>query len=322
MRTTVGWYLRDSVWLLLVVLSLQGVALAQGTRDGRSADSLVDILNEQWAHSDTLFTFTCGQAGTRDQEDRRVTRSLVRLGSSAMPAILKALDSVERRGRESEWDTNSEWLLYADAAVEGPGALQRLERMIRDPKLRFLHSALTNAIANSLGLTSYVDEEEAPLHRICREMEPKNALDDLVFAWENGDGTLLESKLGPTASNALTYLRKGQTLDPLRPELLKSKSAGSVAVGYRLDVEGSWSKPFGALTDVAQTPPPTPSRFDLTAIWTNASGNECGRSRVSFLRLDRSPNAEYRIDNTDIGELLHAISFCAVQFQEPGRKTR
>src|SRR6202041_1571904 len=107
--------------------------------------------------------------------------------SSAIPAMKVAMDDIETRGRERGRIFRPGFLFYAYAKSAGRDAFPRLWKMIKDPKLRSAQYSLDNAVALALGLTSYVDDLRPPSGVfLCRFQEPRDALDDVVLAWEQG----------------------------------------------------------------------------------------------------------------------------------------
>jgi hypothetical protein len=260
--------------------------------------------------------FGCGQTAD-DRDDRAAARSLVKLGSAATPEVLKAIDSIEEAGRQSAYAANAQLLLIAYASLDGRNASPRLRRMVSSGKLGFLQVGLDAALALSLGLTSYVDVPHSPARILrCRAGEPRDALNQLIVAWERNDRVSFRASLGPDAGAALATLLRGSTWEGVRSELSRGRPDGGAALGYRFEAPGAWSKPEVTLEEPAnggssqgvQTP-------DLSTVFTNDLGAQCGTYRVRFLPTSggRLQPVAFVVDNSDLRGLLAVISSCAAQ---------
>jgi hypothetical protein len=152
---------------------------------------------------------SCGSATA----DYSAAKSLARWGTAAIPDIEAALNSIEQHGESSEFALGAEWLLAAYAQIQGSAAYPRLRRMMRDPALGFLRIDLDGAAAISLGLTSYLSSSREParMFHCLRGPQPRDALDQLILAWQRDDRSWLEGSLGPAARAALDSLLKGRT---------------------------------------------------------------------------------------------------------------
>jgi hypothetical protein len=281
---------------VFALLGLLPVGGAMGQIEGRSTSELIRYLTYQSEERpNRLFKeiglFTCGSSMAEDREDQRITDALVKLGVTAIPDLTAAIDNIERNG-ESGWTINANWLLNAYAGIEGAAAFIRLREMLDGRKLPQLQYGLVNAIAASLGLTSYVDSSSEILERVfyCAGQQPRNALDDLILAWEKDDARALEGSLGLQGKAALNDLLKGRSWSGLRADLWGERVVDQVAVGYRLEDSGVESAVF----------------------FKTRSGGDCGRRRVIFLRTEDSfALRRYFIDNSDLGDLLRTIATCA-----------
>lgn len=308
--------------MLFTCVALLPTSYGRAQTQDQSPSDLIRFLTYQSDRPDKWGVvrgiFSCGAANGEAREDRAVARSLVRLGVLAIPDIEEALDSIERLGQQSKFATNSGWLLFAYARIEGSAAYPRLRRMIGKPELAFLQNGLDNSLALSLGLTSYVSASQVPM-RIsrCRRDEPRDALDQLILAWERNDRPWLEAILGPSARAALNTLLKGRTWEGMRAELWHGDSSADVAVGYRFEVPGPWSEPEETLDDRAEHENATMSLAnpDLDTLFTDGAGGDCGRHRVKFLKtqVDGSAAVTYLVDNSDLGDLLRSIASCATK---------
>jgi len=159
--------------------------------------------------------------------------------------------------------------------------------MASNPNLAFIRLRLDGAIALSLSLTSYVSGSQVPsrIFRCSRRGEPRDALDQLILAWERDDCRWLQGSLGPRASAALDSLLRGRTWADLRADLWHGAPGGDVAVGYRFDASDWWSRPEDTLGKereyVALAHPESP---DFETRFRDASGGDCGKHRVKFLK--------------------------------------
>src|SRR5262249_28332706 len=136
------------------------------------------------------LVFSCGLWNA----DRAAAQSLAKFGTRAATEIEQALDSIERRGRSSEFAVSAGWLLIAYARIKGPAAFSRLREMRSNPGLRFLALSLDESAALSLGVTSYVSSfrEPLPVTHCDRESDPRDGLDQFILAWERNDPSRLE----------------------------------------------------------------------------------------------------------------------------------
>lgn len=248
-----------------------------------------------------------------EREDRVAAALLVSLGPSAVPRIQQAIVSIDTEGRQSPFATNSRWLLYSYAKIAGEAALPTLLKMLANRSLGNLGLDMDTSIAIALGLTSYVSAAHAPPALrmtdgrtfYCRTQEPRDALDQIIFAWESNDRSLLESALGPQARSVLDSLTQ-ETLFP---------AARDAAVGYRFDVAGRWREPEEALesrsTALKSLEPA--ETVDISTLFTSRSGRRCGTRTVRFVRADHNgpSQARYSADTTDLEDLLRLVAACA-----------
>lgn len=301
---------------MLAVIST--VHLAWGQAQQKSASDLIRYLTYQSDRPDKsgvlLGVVGCGH--TEDErEDRQAAMALVKLGSSAIPAIELAFDSLGRQGQASEFSTNAGWLLHVYAAIRGPNAYPILRRMATVSQLRFLRSALDDAMALSLGLTSYVSGSRVPERSHCRREEPRDGLDRLISAWERGDASALEGVLGPEAKEVFESSLEVRSWTDIRSELWPLKSGTPIAVGYKLGLGGRWSEPeeiIGEESDYTKLPP----SLEVDTAFKSGLGANCGTYRIKFFHAaaGRLQIPEpYLIDNKDLWALLRLISSCAVE---------
>ena len=288
---------------------------------------------------------SCGALYSAALDSERATKSLVELGGAAMPDLEDELDSIERGGEVSALFSNDAWLLFAYARIYGPAAfprLHRLARLARGPDLADLRGGLDSSIAASLGLTSYVSGVREPMdgfHSVldfslaaslglssdgstlgpmpvvrCGPQEPRDALDEVILAWERNDRRWLEKNLGPRAKAVLNSMLKGKAWADLRTELWPGTSdRDDVALGYRLKIPGLWAEPAMA-QPIAQSWGKSDFRGDptdpaISTQFTNSVGKDCGERVVEFSQ-DGGPR-KYLVDDPNIGYLLRLIGACA-----------
>jgi hypothetical protein len=254
------------------------------------------------------------------QQRLQLASSLAQSGVSAVPAMEAALSAMEK-GRQGSGNVYLSGLLfYAYASSRGRAAYPRLRAMIGNPRFRRIHFALDSAIAFSLGLTSFVDSLRRPVGLfLCRLQEPKDALDDVIMAWEKGDRRSLEASLGPTGISALESMLRGKSWAEVRAGIRHGTSVRA-AVGYRFDVSGLWAEPEGTLDfeivrqRMVQDHSSPGDTVDLDAVFKDASDSDCGRLRVRFLRIHDPLNPgrlKFVVDNSDLRGLLGLIGGCA-----------
>jgi hypothetical protein len=261
------------------------------------------------------YLFQCGQVNA----DRAAARSLAKLGSSAIPDIERALDSLEERGARSEFSLNAGWLPLAYARIEGQAGIPRLRRLIGNPKLEGVlpRVVVDWALALALGLTSMVSDSRGYIDVVCRAEQPRDALDRLILAWEKNDRAKFVAALGPEARAQLHNAIKGSTWQAWRTNLWPRKGAKGAAVGYRFHTSGKWADPeetLGEPRDNEDLSPRT-ARPDLETQFTDRDGQDCGKLRVSFVNveLDSAGSPLYRVNSSDITQLLRLIGACASQ---------
>lgn len=231
-----------------------------------------------------------------------------------MPEIDNAITSVEQDGIRSRFAPNAGWLLYAFAKIKGTAAYPRLRGLVGEPKLGFLQDALRNSISVALSLTSYVDSARPPQRALCRDAEPRDALTQLIFAWETSDLQRLQSSLGTDAERALDLLLKGTNWGTFRARVSHNKAEGGV-IGYRLAGSGSWFEPEGA-SDAEATKPHAGGMsglFEIDTLFKDRSGNICGDRRLKFreVSVQGTHFVKYLVDNPDLADVLSLVASCS-----------
>jgi hypothetical protein len=306
-------------WLALFAVLPLPSALTQS--DAGAAYEIISRLTYQSGRKQPeslkMGTFTCGLALAEDREDRALTKSLARLGDSALPAVEDAFQSLEARGMESEVYWKARWLLLAYARIYRAGAYSRLRGMYGygNPNQFSTAAYVDDAVTLAFGLTSYVsafraieeskiDELGVPTVHCDRGQQPKDTLDRFVLAWEVRNRKLLGETLGRNAKYALDQMPIG-VLAPLDP---------SAAIGYRLLIEGAWSEPDETLQElparaIAASYPDNPV---ILVAFKNRRGADCGKFSVSFLSIREGPGFNsYLIDDSNLLGLLRLLSACA-----------
>ncbi len=282
----------------------------------QTSSELVYSLTHQSDHSDNfLFDlgFSCPELGAAAAKHRATARSLVDRGTRAVPELEQAIISYENHGPEKEFVDNIAWLLYAYARILGQDAYNTLRRMLLNSSLRPIHKALDTSVALSLGLTSYVDGLRVHAVPICRAQEPRDALDDLIIAWLNGDRHSFESDLGPAADRALKAISTVEGWQSLRGRLRPQTKPETAAVGYRFDAIKRWSEPEETLEDKVRPAAASayPSDVILNTSITDSAGRHCGTLEVSFVQAAGSTPVRYLVNSSNLEDLLRSITLCA-----------
>jgi len=247
---------------------------------------------------------------------RAAAAALAKLGDAALPAINAALDSVEELGEPSKFAYNAELLLLADAGIRGPVAYSRLARMIGRSEFAFISLGLDRAAAVSLGLTSYVSSTRTAMRvfNCGRTEDPRDALDQLILAWETDDRASLQASLGPNAQANLNSVLDKRTWADLRAQLWPSNSSTAVSVGYQF-VNFPFLAPEGTLEVKGKSINTVefPVNTAIEVLLKNKAGRECARYSVEFIKVREpgGPLPSYVIDNRDSIGLLKAIASCA-----------
>jgi hypothetical protein len=280
--------------------------------EGQSAAALVKTLTDPSPRSESVdwFVFGCGETEA-DRKDRTAAASLVALGTSALPEIEKAIDQITEHARRHVAVVNSWLILDAYARIKGPTAYPRLRGLIDDPNLAFLSSSIDEAVALAFGLTAYVswspgrgEPSTPPL--FCRSKGLKDALSQLILAWDGNAGSLFERSLGPSADAALKVLLNGKDWTMLRSQLWREEPGNEIAIGY------GWSKTDEVsevqrlnLGNVTGTNPGIETHFK------SASGVDCGVHRIRFALVQSDQLLAFRVDNSDLKDLVALITSCA-----------
>ena len=311
--------------LVIAILAVCAVWTTAGADQGsaQSPSDLIALLTRPTDRQRAIDgTLTCSSLQTVARENRALADELAKRGASAGPDLGRALDSISRSGRRSQFATNADWLLYAYAKNRGAAARPRLQRMIGQRRLGFVQPGVVSALSISLGLTSYVTGYRAPTPDLCSVAEPRDGLDQLISAWESNDHARLQASLGPQAKLVLQSLLGAKGWSAIRAGLPHSGSGAVTSVGYRFVVAGRWAEPVAGFqrTEDQTVYPWNP---DLETQFTTGTGAVCGVHHVKFLHTadlgsvkvpdlgsHLSPE-RYLVDNSDLGDLLHLITSCA-----------
>ncbi len=242
-----------------------------------------------------------------------MARELVRLGKAAVPDLEKALNSVEKLGMNSDYGWKASWLVLAYARIQGPTAAPRLRRMTRNQGLAPMRFAVDQAVALSLGLTSYITSDPGPQSDdLCKRLEPRDALNGLLYSLIQDDPALFEASLGTNSKRVLDRLLQDKSWEAFRRELWNDSRGSEGAMGYRFDVPGRWSVPQETLEEKVEYSPGSLGAAKTIVIdtrFTNRVGNDCGRQMIEFRLVDRG-RPTYEIDNADIEPVLRTIASC------------
>jgi len=301
---------------MVLCLPCIGAGQSQPQEPGAAA-IIADLLNHQPGFNGG--SFSCGWGYPEALESRKVADSLAKLGDSAVPDIERALDSIEQEGERSRFAPIASWLAYSYVKIKGPSAYPRLRTMIGDSKLDFLQYALSNCLSAAFGLTSYVDSSslrpDTPVIG-CRAQEPRDALNQVILAWERNNRARLQANLGPNARAALKSLSKGSGWAAMRADFSRGTSKGIVAVGYRFSgsgwwVDSEWPVEEGTRSRLAGAS----GEFDADTLFKDGSGGVCGDRRVKFkgIPFEHTFLVRYVVDNSDLGDLLRMVASCATR---------
>ena len=302
--------IKTTLAILLLVIGLGATNRANGQLQNEPPSKLIKFLTYQSGRalksSDGILGCGVDEEGLAD---RKTVQSLVAMGTAAIPALEEALDSIEEEGQRSVFAVNVRWLLYSYARIQGAQAFPRFRRMADNPKSDFLRFWLDDAIGLSFQLTAYVSQQPPRMYR-CRGAQPRDALNELILAWETDDRPLLEGSLGPRAKTALRSLLQGRTWGTMRAELWHAASGTGVGMGYRFEIPKGWSDPEMmleklVLRGISEDNPELDTQF------VNRSGVGCGLQTVTFIKLPPPVHQNYQVDNSDLGSLLRLLSACA-----------
>ena len=292
--------------LLSLYCQLLGSLCFAAQQAQQSPEELVKLLTDKAEELFSLagsgYPVVCNQAAFQ----------LVRLGRVSLPAIEKALDSIEtKRGKARELPA-APWLLYAYASIEQREAYPKLRRMLLNPRLVLRSIWFERSIALSLQLTSFRSTVRGKaLIRTFRLEVPQKALDQFLLAWILNDQPAFEETLSPRAKLDLARLLKKQSWRTLRLEHLKKSKELVVAFGYRF-----LGHPLGIPMGFLQEQPvvlPTIEANPTYQVELYSWGRSCATVRVSFTEFKESQSSIYRlfqVDTENVEALLKELSPC------------
>ncbi len=302
--------------LFVIVASLQ-LGIVNGQTGSGSPSALIRSLSKERSKGQPIMvTFRCGLINGPLSE-RRTDRELVQRGRAALPDLDRALGSLETKGSLSEFDENAQWLFFAYARILGPAAAPRLLKMTKNPKLAYERRSLDDAVALSLGLTSFVSAKAGTSVSVgCRVEQPRDALDQLIQSLERCDLEGVQKVLGPQARHSLSQALETRSWETLCRKVWGLQPGVGYAVGYRFEIQGPWSEPEETLEQPREEyrgPLLTADTFSIDTHFTDSKGKDCTRHNFDFRTL-KAPlglvQDIYRIDNTDIEGLVHSIAAC------------
>ncbi len=215
-----------------------------GEADGQPLDqspsSLVKFLMRP---NDVGTTFSCA-IDYETRVSRAAAKALVSQGQTALPSVEQALDVLKKPGARYNVPPGLHWLLYAYAKIQGQSAFARLWDLNTDPELWPIKTETSQPIALALSLTSYMSDTLRLARTLrCLGPQPRDALNQLILAWEKDDREWFENALGQDATAALQALRKDRSWADVRGAFW--------SVGPRttrqLGTDSSWREGFPCL---------------------------------------------------------------------------
>ena len=341
------------------LLALLAVAASLGqTEPQRTPTEIIGDITHQSDGPEKLgpyevrvIRFGCGRFLAEQRDQRSLANSLVQMGSTALPTLEEALNSIEKLGEDSPFAVNghASWLLLAYAKIRGPQAVPVLRTMIDNPKVAYFDVfGLDQGITLALGLTSYVSSirekgfghdcrdpksntstlsetpckipwQEKPMETLhCdRREEPRDALDKLIITWAGENEVLLEDRLGPNAKQALQVFHKKRNWNRVQSALWNGRHPQEFSVGYRLLVPGRWSRPDETLEEKRSTGEMDVDYVapEITTQFVDAAGEVCGQRRIRFTATMSAPGVpeKYFIDDANIVDIQRLLAECAKQ---------
>jgi hypothetical protein len=253
--------------------------------------------------------FSCGET-ENDRNDLASGRELVALGNAALPDIEHAINQIREEAKHGVSVPNGWLILEAYGRIKGPAAAYRLRELLDDPSLAFMRSNIDRALSLAFGITSYVSYDAGTtiphsLSIFCGSKGPREVLNQLILSWEGKDEVAIERNLGPDARIALKSLLNGRTWTVLSTELWGAKPRQALAAGF------SWSKPEELLARQGLLADTAGANSGIYTQFRNASGGACGLRRIEFAVEWDGRLPSFRINNTDLRDLLGLIATCA-----------
>src|SRR5579871_3676784 len=277
--------------LLLAMLVLPLVGSAEYRRGDESA---LQLINELEIGASPLLRsgiLTCGSAGAENARQDKIARSLIALGSAALPDVEVALSS---KGTRYGFLT----LAYAYAKLKGPAAFPRLRALMTE----YRESGLGRSAAAAIGATSFVssnadswmrdhqcavgefsvqmqkepcqeESQEIPLMVVAcgRPILPQSGMDRFILGWEWDDRHIFERALGPHAKEtSRSTMTPSGSVDPLANKIPREE----MLIGYKFLTPG----PFSEREDEHDWSQRSerPDAVDIETAFFNAEGESCG----------------------------------------------
>jgi len=304
---------------LLVAVSL---SLLGRTADGQSGDKSPSEIIELLSRVDPYFAsgmFTCGVTTTEEQH-RALAAELTQKGPAAIIQLENVFDSLQDRGIKSPYYRSGGWFFFAYASMLGPAADKRLRAMIADPKLVPLQVSLDEALAISIGLTSYLSSNRKYTRGdVCRRAEPRDPLDELIAALQQGDLSRLAPVLGPSATAAFGRMQGDKSGTDFRRQIWHVPPEGESAVGYLFEVRGRWSEPEVVLEGPSRISrdygdaPLLADEVSLVTKFKTGRGEDCGTYSVDFHAVHLGVEVHYQVNNSSLDGLIRLINYCFVR---------
>jgi hypothetical protein len=236
------------------------------------------------------------------------------LGERSVPGLEEEFGAISKKGENARDSKNTAQLLYAYARIRGARAFPLLRDMDLSQRFSFATVSLDGAIAVALGLTSYLPISRPSLRVLveCQGQQPRNALDQMIVAWERGDRLWFETSLGETAAHAVA-VNDDDDWQAFRRTFWQD--APNAAIGYKFQVPGNLSEP-SMRTPIQARVPNGKEKFDLDTAFYDRNGRNCGHMMIEFIQsaTPKPPGyLRYAVDNSNIAGVLQLISACARQ---------
>jgi hypothetical protein len=295
-----------------LISSLWGQKPSSLDLDRLSPSQLVKLVTYQNRAEDFDGTLNCVATGPAKRDQEAIER-LVSLGERSVSALEEEFGAISKKGDNAQYSKNTALLLYAYARIRGARAFPLLRDMDLSQRFSFAAVPLDGAIAVALGLTSYLSIAHPSLRVLveCQGQQPRDALDQMVVAWERGDLLWFETGLGETAARAVAV--NDEDWQAFRRTFWRD--APNAAIGYKFQVPGNLSEP-SMRTPIQARVPNGEEKFDVDTAFYDRNGRNCGHMMIEFIQsaTPKPPGyLRYAVDNSNIADVLQLISACARQ---------
>ncbi|HUA87259.1 MAG TPA: hypothetical protein VMB85_25555 [Bryobacteraceae bacterium] len=259
-------------------------------------------------------TLTCDADSPAKKKDQDAIERLVSLGERSVPALEQEFGAISKKGENGQYTPNLQRLFYVYARIRGARAFPRLRDMELSQQFSFATVSLDGAIAVALGLTSYLSIAH-PSQRLlvaCQGQQPRDALNQMIVAWERGDPLWFETSLGETAARAVA-VKDDDEWQAFRGTFWRD--APNAAIGYKFQVPARLSEPSMRIPSQARVPNEE-EKLDLDTAFYGRNGRNCGHMMIKLIRgaTAKPPGyLRYVVDNPNIADVLQLISACARQ---------